>query len=399
MRRLTSLATVALCLVLVVRSAGAACDGTGPDAADVATARVAIAAACDCDGAPSPAVYKRCAKTTARDALANDGCLRPVVRCAAKSTCGRPGAAVCCRTTAAGVTKGSVVRSEAQCRAPRGGSACVGAAASICDACDADGCTAESSECGNGAVETGEQCDGQPYCTGGCTLAGIGCCQGANVCRDFPAFLSSTLTMGCAPDTAVRGTCDTGGTCEPTTIEPDVLCCASGGVCSENAFGEAESYTGAAFQCLTSGGSPMIGGSCGDDGSCRPNAPRPSLAGMWMLSGTPGGESCPAPAFESILTIARNGATAVSAAGVAQFHYTGTTNATGVRLFSSVGPPTQVPCPGGFYEANLLIDAVPRADGTFAVTQSWSLLPPVMIPGCPFCTKSWTGTATSQPIP
>lgn len=399
MRQLASLVAIVLCLVLGVRSAAAACDPVVADAVDIADARAAIAAACDCDGASSPGVYKRCAKTTAREALGNDGCLRTVVRCAAKSTCGRPGTAVCCRTTATGVTKGTIVRSAAQCRAPRDGSACVGSAASVCDACDADGCAPEPSVCGNDAVELGEQCDGQPYCSGTCVLQGIGCCQGAGVCRDFPVFLASTLSFGCAPDTGVRGTCGAGGTCEPMVIEPDVLCCASGSGCTLTPFGDVEVYAGMTSQCLQSVGSPMIGGSCGEDGSCQPNAPRPPLAGMWSLAGTPGAESCPAPAFESLLTISRNGATALTAMGVAQFSYSGTTRPSGFRLSTAAGPPTQVPCPGGLYEAGLLIDAVPQPDGTFSVTQKWSLAPLFMTPGCPFCSKTWTGTMTSQPTP
>jgi hypothetical protein len=47
----------------------------------------------------------------------------------------------------------------------------------------------------------------------------------------------------------------------------------------------------------------------------------------------------------------------------------------------------------------MLIDVVPQADGTTAVTQQWSLAPLIMTSGGPFCTRTWTGTMTAQPIP
>lgn len=261
-----AVALVTLLTLAVPVLSHAACDPTGADAGDVAAARAAIDAACDCAAAVNPGTYKRCAKTAARAALANQGCLRVVSRCAAKSTCGRPGAVTCCRTKPNGEVQGAVVRSAELCRAPRGGSACVGTKASVCDACDASGCTAT---CGDGRLDEGEQCDGQPYCTD-CTLRGIGCCQGENTCREAPFFLSSQLTMACSPDPGVRGTCAASGTCEPVTVTPDTLCCARADGCSTTTFSDVNGYTSAAYLCFTAPGTPMVGGACGADGACHP---------------------------------------------------------------------------------------------------------------------------------
>jgi hypothetical protein len=69
----------------------------------------ALAAACPCDGQPTPAgpvawknhgQYVRCV-VQLRNELRKAGCLddsarRTIARCAARSTCGKPGAVLCC---------------------------------------------------------------------------------------------------------------------------------------------------------------------------------------------------------------------------------------------------------------------------------------------------------------
>src|SRR5207247_97234 len=60
--------------------------------------------------------------------------------CADQSTCGRPRALTCCRTDAHGHTKCCIKPRDAACRAPKGGSACIGTAASCCDACSSGTC-------------------------------------------------------------------------------------------------------------------------------------------------------------------------------------------------------------------------------------------------------------------
>ena len=249
---------------------GAACDPEGADAPDIADARDAIAASCDCAGATSPGVYKRCAKETARTALANRGCLPAVMRCAAKSTCGRPGAAVCCRTNAAGQTKGTIVRSVDRCTASRTGTACVGSGASVCDACTVSGCTPEP-VCGNDRLDVGEQCDGQGFCTADCRVRAVSCCQGENTCRDIGIFSAAQHYLYCSPDEPVRGTCVGGTTCDPLIVEPDTVCCAfEDADCRTESFSTAEGYHNATYACLISYGQATIGGVCGADQRCHP---------------------------------------------------------------------------------------------------------------------------------
>jgi hypothetical protein len=113
----------------------AACDSsTEPDQSDVASARAAVAANCDCAGAASHGVYLRCAAQQANATLVNKSCAGAVKKCAAKSTCGRPGAVTCC-VTKTGRTKCRIRRDAAHCTASNGSTACVGTNTSCCDAC------------------------------------------------------------------------------------------------------------------------------------------------------------------------------------------------------------------------------------------------------------------------
>lgn len=130
-------------VVLSTPRAYAKCDPTGADAADVAAAQAAIAANCDCAGSPHGA-FVSCAAEQAKANLKNRSCQGAVVRCAARSTCGKPGFVACCRTSARGKTKCSTKSGADKCKAPKGGSACVSTHASCCDACTATGCASPS---------------------------------------------------------------------------------------------------------------------------------------------------------------------------------------------------------------------------------------------------------------
>src|SRR5881628_406531 len=87
----------------------AACDpSTDPDKSDIANARAAVAANCDCAGATTHGAYVSCAAQQANATLQNPSCRGAVERCAAKSTCGKPGFVTCCRTSASGRKRCSI---------------------------------------------------------------------------------------------------------------------------------------------------------------------------------------------------------------------------------------------------------------------------------------------------
>src|SRR5439155_362978 len=81
-----------------------ACGDQAADAQAVADTRAAAASECDCAAAASHASYVYCvvrvANTAARRGTLRPQCRTAVVRCAARSTCGRPGDVTCCRTRA-----------------------------------------------------------------------------------------------------------------------------------------------------------------------------------------------------------------------------------------------------------------------------------------------------------
>ena len=127
-------------LLLSMGTARAACN----DPAAVASTRAAADLQCPCATAANHKLYVHCvaqaAKAAARSGSLPRQCRAAVVGCARKSTCGAPGFVTCCRTTATGATKCSLKPSAARCKAPKGGSACVGTVPSCCDSCTAGGC-------------------------------------------------------------------------------------------------------------------------------------------------------------------------------------------------------------------------------------------------------------------
>ncbi|MGH7894074.1 MAG: hypothetical protein ACREQL_05350 [Candidatus Binatia bacterium] len=171
-------------LVGVARIASGACgDGSG-NAAAITAARVAVAAACDCATVADHRAYRACARGVATN-LVTVGqlpkiCLRTVLRCAAQSRCGRPGAVTCCRTSANGTTRCRMKASALECRAPKRGSACVGVLASCCDACGTRGCdvpttsttTTSSTTTTTTTMTTPRSCGSfvpsPPFCGGSC---------------------------------------------------------------------------------------------------------------------------------------------------------------------------------------------------------------------------------------
>src|SRR5262245_25949914 len=135
-------------LALTAHRSAAKCDVTGADAAAVAEARRQVKLGCPCDSFTNHGQYVSCAAGAAKTALqdTNPSCKGAVVKCAAKSTCGKSGFVTCCRTSAKGVTKCSTKSDGDHCKVPKGGSACVALGIpSCCDACSATGCNASPS--------------------------------------------------------------------------------------------------------------------------------------------------------------------------------------------------------------------------------------------------------------
>ena len=163
------------------------CDPTTePDRSDVANARAAVGANCPCAEAATHGAYVRCAADQANSALGNPSCAGFVKRCAARSTCGKPGFVTCCRTNATGVTKCTIKRDATACSAPPAGEACVGQVASCCDACTASGCATSTTTTSSTTMST-PICPttttlGIPNCSpgGGCGLP----CLSGQACVD-----------------------------------------------------------------------------------------------------------------------------------------------------------------------------------------------------------------------
>jgi hypothetical protein len=119
--------------------AWAVCDSP-EDFAAVANTRAAIDANCDCANAISRSAYLRCAKNVANEEIValrlERTCRKTVLKCAKRSTCGKPvGVWPCCKTNRYGRTS-CKIRLPEQCRSGPGGSHCVGIGVrSCCDAC------------------------------------------------------------------------------------------------------------------------------------------------------------------------------------------------------------------------------------------------------------------------
>ena len=132
------------------RWAAAGCDLTDPATATaVANARSAADTACGgCANATNHGQYVSCVAQQANgNASLPTECRGFVKRCAARSTCGKPGFITCCKTKSDGTTtKCSTKHDRAGdgtiCtdHAPPGGHACVGSHQSCCDACTSSGC-------------------------------------------------------------------------------------------------------------------------------------------------------------------------------------------------------------------------------------------------------------------
>jgi len=126
-------------LLALAGRAWAACD-TIEELAQVAAVRAIVDTTCTCDTTVSKGIYLRCVKTVTNEQIAalqlEPTCRKNVLKCAKRSTCGKPvGLWPCCKTNRYGKTS-CKVRLPEQCRSGPGGSHCVGIGVrSCCDAC------------------------------------------------------------------------------------------------------------------------------------------------------------------------------------------------------------------------------------------------------------------------
>jgi hypothetical protein len=134
--RLATATCASLLAAFLASDAAAMCDpASEADSADIAAAREAVAAACDCSAASTHGAYVSCAAQAANETLVNRSCAKYVKKCAARSTCGKPGFVTCCITSEKG-TKCKTQKSELHCT-DKGG--VVSGCSSCCDACPAPG--------------------------------------------------------------------------------------------------------------------------------------------------------------------------------------------------------------------------------------------------------------------
>ncbi len=242
-----------LALAMIVASAApvlAACGDDPGDAAAMAAARADVEATCSCATATSHNEYVRCALGVIRAHAANSmlrpECVKPLRRCAAQSTCGRPGAVTCCRVATSGRVRCGIKRDASRCTGGR----CVGAHASCCDACGPNGCLPPPTT----TTTTIPPCGGGPLLCGGSCPSGRTCAP----ISDFEPY------CGCVPD----------GT-QPCESETQPFCngtCPAGQECGPTAI-----FEGAPCACLPIGSTPCgeatyptCGGACPDDDVCQP---------------------------------------------------------------------------------------------------------------------------------
>ncbi len=125
------------------------CAKDDPDGSKTLAARQQVATDCTCDAGNPPTVnhgqYVSCAAGVANTRSGLDPadpnflpktCKGAVKKCAAHSTCGKPGFATCCVTNPHGVTSCKIKKDAASCTAKNG---TPGTCASCCDACPAPG--------------------------------------------------------------------------------------------------------------------------------------------------------------------------------------------------------------------------------------------------------------------
>jgi hypothetical protein len=203
-----------VCLLLTsTRLASASCGTDDPTGAKVLAARQAASATCSCATAADHGSYGRCVAGVANTLSSGTNpslppsCKGAVKRCAAHSTCGKPGAITCCFATTAGTTC-KIEADAAHCTAKQG---TPGTCASCCDACPAPG----TPDCETATTTTTTTTTLFPTCSGWDT-GPCGSCSGVNAClndvADHPNNCS-TAPCFCGGDITSNANCGSDSDC------------------------------------------------------------------------------------------------------------------------------------------------------------------------------------------
>ena len=316
------------------------------DAGQIAAVRAQVDTTCACagfDGSPGKThgKYVACTRSVVnRQVIAGqlrNQCKATVKKYYSTSTCGTPASkneAPCIKTSAAGKVSCSV-QPTGRCAgsgrvACPSFTTCVDAADTNHDGLigvnDSGACASSASPtntptgqtgaptptntpkpglCGNGTVDAGEQCDGQPFCGSDCRLWPIAlsaCCQfdfsqstPLSMCRSADGFISDSglyyscvvpggqasrgracipCTGSCPPVTPPPqippGSGLIQGTCQGTVFSPASVCCQGQTSCTAQIVGSSEDLAGFVHWCGTFGGSlvPVVAGTCSVQGTC-----------------------------------------------------------------------------------------------------------------------------------
>jgi hypothetical protein len=139
--------------------------------------------------------------------------------------------------------------------------------------------------CGNGVIDPGEECDGQPYCrTPLCQVEVTVCCDFGGICASGPVeyagkceFFGGTLSLGeCVPSGAPcpipESSCIPGACVDPP-LPPHAVCCQQGtGVCTETIVDSQGREALALHECAQQGGQPFVA-VCDPTGVCTQTVP------------------------------------------------------------------------------------------------------------------------------
>ncbi len=195
------------------RGAAAVCDVAGADAIVLQATWNAMDSTCSCVTATDHRSYTKCANGVVKTRFVAGqlpaGCRSVARHRASQSTCGRPGSAVCCRTTGTRI-RGRIVRSPGLCKSTATTTACLATPSNVVEGCPASGC----SQCGNGVLDAGEQCEPSltPACTSSCKfpVCGNGIVEPGESCEPPTPNCINCQLPGCG-----NGIVEAGEDCDP----------------------------------------------------------------------------------------------------------------------------------------------------------------------------------------